>query len=73
MFTSNGWMDGRMRNTYIEMSWSVKSENENTSSMYRFYSSVFSALLLRISFSTADMKMLANAIVISVPIAILCV
>ena len=49
------------------------SYKENTSSMYRLHSSGLVLLWLKISVSTAHMKILAKATAIFVPIAVPCV
>ena len=46
------------------------SHKENTSSIYCFHSSDFVLLWLKIAVSTADMKILAKASAIFVPIAV---
>ena len=48
------------------------SHKENTSSMYRFYSSGLVLLWLKISVSTAHMKILAKETASFVPIAVPC-
>ena len=57
-----------------KMNWSISSlfvsHRENTSSMYLFHSRDFILLLLIISVSTADIKMLAKATATFVPIAV---
>ena len=57
-----------------KINWSIfslfVSHRENTSSMYLFHSRRFILLLLIISVSTADMKMLAKATATFVPIAV---
>ena len=58
-----------------KISWSISSlfvsHRENTSSTYLFHSRGFILLLLIISVSTANIKMLAKATATFVPIAVL--